>query len=72
MAANVERQSNAARWLGVPPSPRYEMFRFEVEEIRGHDLFVVREYGTGHHIRYHECWSVGPRGGQKLRVRSGP
>lgn len=69
---NVDRQTSVARGLSTPPAERYEMFRFEVEEISGRDLYVVREYGTGPHIRYFECWSVGPRGGRKLRHRSGP
>lgn len=71
MNTRTDRQSSAARCLSTPPSSRYEMFRFEVEDT-GRSLFVTREYGLGEHIRYFECWSVGPRGGAKLRGKRGP
>lgn len=65
MAANTERQADAARALNIPPAPFYEVTRFEVAQVGTH-LSVTREYSRNDRGYYWEHYSIGPRGGSTM------
>ena len=71
MTKNSERQRLQVQALEIAPDDHYEVVKFTAEEI-GDSVYITRAYVPLHarNVRYFECWSVGPRGGAKLRSKT--
>jgi hypothetical protein len=73
----IDWQIESALSLARAPRAGVVVTEFTCEEIgRGtrKDLYVTRRYSpiAAPSLYYFECYSIGPRGGRKLRASSGP
>lgn len=65
MGQKFDRQMATVQNLEIPPYP-YKLIEYRVEEWAGNHVCVTRSYSqTEHKTAWHDCISIGPRGGTK-------